>query len=103
MHKGDTFVHPTTKETFKLRHYMTCTTDWVVYVLWCPGQNLYVGEPKCEFKVRLNNHHYTISKKRVDLPVSKHFLDAGHSERDLHFMMLEHVPVPTRGGDRLAT
>lgn len=102
MFKGDSFTHPLTKEVFKIRHFMTCSTDWVVYIIWCPCQLLYVGETKCEFKVRLNNHRYTIRKQRADLPVSKHFLDAGHSEKDLKFMLLEHIPLPPRGGDRLA-
>lgn len=60
-----------------------------------------MGETKCKFKVRLNNHRYTIRKKRADLPVPKHFLDAGHTERDLRFMILEQIPFPQRSGDRL--
>lgn len=29
MHKGDIFIHPKTKESFKIRQYMTCTTALV--------------------------------------------------------------------------
>lgn len=94
MRKGEVFKHPTTNEEFKLKHHITSTTDWVVYVMWCPCNLLYVGETKCEFKVRLNNHRYTIRKKRGDLPVSKHFLEAGPTERDLRFMLLEHILQP---------
>lgn len=95
-------MHPTTKEQFKIRQYLTCTSDWVIYVLWCPCSHLYVKETKCEFKVRLNNHRYTIRKCRKDLPVYKHFVEAGHLERDIRFMILEQIPTPIRGGDRLA-
>lgn len=36
MHKGEVFVHPGTGVEYKLRHHMTCTTEWVVYAMWCP-------------------------------------------------------------------
>lgn len=101
MHKGEVFKHPGTGEDYKLRHHMTCTTDWVVYAMWCPCGLLYIGETKNQFKTRFNQHRYTIRKQRTDLPVSKHFLDLGHTEKQLKFMLLEHVAPLTRGGDRL--
>lgn len=52
-------------------------------------------------KTRLNQHRYSIRKKRLDLPVSKHFVDANHSERDLKFMILDHIPIQRTGGDRI--
>lgn len=101
MRKGEIFTHPMTKEQYKLKHYMTCNSDWVIYVMWCPCELLYVGETKCEFKTRIANHRYTIRKKRTDLPVPKHFCELGHSEKDIRFMLLEHIPLPPKGGDRL--
>lgn len=101
MQKGDTFTHPHTLEKFKINQYLTCTTDWVVYVLWCPCGLLYVGETKNDFKTRLNNHCYSIRKGRIDLPVPKHFSELQHTERDVKFMLLQHIPQPSRGGDRL--
>lgn len=101
MSKGDTFTHPHTAEQYKIKQYLTCTTDWVVYVLWCPCGLLYVGETKNEFKTRLNNHRYSIRKARNDLPVPKHFSESKHTERDIKFMLLQHIPPPNRGGDRL--
>lgn len=65
MYKGVSFKHPHTGEEFRLKHYMTCTTDWVVYVMWCPCKFLYVVQTKNEFKTRLNQHRYTIRKKRI--------------------------------------
>lgn len=61
-----------------------------------PCNLVYVGETMCDFKTRLNNHWYAIRKKRMDLPVSKHCTEKGHSEWDIHF-----VPPLNRGGDRL--
>lgn len=70
---------------------MTCNTDGVVYVLWCPCDLLYVGETKCDFTTR----------GRVGFPVSKHFLYFKHNERDLRFMLVDYVLQPLRGGEKL--
>lgn len=43
-----------------------------------------------------------LEKKRLDLPVSKHFIEAGHNEWDIQFMIVDTVPHPRRGGDRLS-
>lgn len=101
MLKGAMFIHPVSKAQFPLHHYLTCNTDLVVYLLQCPCNLLYVGETTCDFKVRFNQHRYTIRKGRLDLPVSKHFSELKHSEKDLRFMLLEHVPPLKRGGDQL--
>lgn len=84
-----------------IKQYMTCDTEWVIYALWCPCNLVYIGETKCDFRTRLNNHPYTKRKGRTDLPVSKYFLDLQHNERDIRYMLLEHIPQPRRGGDRL--
>lgn len=60
-----------------------------------------MGETTCDLKTRLNNHRYTIRKKRLDLPVSKHFTEAGHSEWDIKCMSVDHIPPLRWGGDRL--
>lgn len=101
MAKGDSFVHPKTNKRYKIKFYLTCNSNYVIYVLWCPCDLLYVGETRNDMKTRLNQHRYSIRKKRLDLPVSKHFLDANHSERDLKFMILDHIPVQRTGGDRI--
>lgn len=98
LQKGPVFIHPTTNEAFRITQYLTCDTEWVVYALWCPCGLLYIGETK---NIRLTNHRYCIRKKRLDLPVSKHFFESGHTERDICCMILEHVTPPSRGGDRL--
>lgn len=51
-------------------------------------------------KTRLNQHRYTIRKKRLDLPLSKHCVEKGHSEWDIRCMAVDHIPSLNRGGDR---
>lgn len=51
-------------------------------------------------KTRLNGHRYSIRKGRLDLPVSKHFVECKHTEWDLRFMIVDQIPPLSRGGDR---
>lgn len=99
--KGDTFNHPTTGHEYRITQFFTCDSDWVVYLLKCPCDLLYVGETTCTLKVRLNGHRHAIRKKRMDLPVSRHFIEAGHSEWDLKVRIIDRVPNPPRGGNRI--
>lgn len=101
MHKGSQFVHPLTKVTFDIRYYLTCGSDWVIYALWCPCKLVYIGETKWAMRTRLNNYRYSIRKGRLDLTLSKHFIESKHNEWDLKFMILDHVPRPRGGGNRL--
>lgn len=101
MQKGNTFVHPSTGVEYPIKKYLTCNSDWSVYILWCPWGCLYVGETTCDIKTRLNNHKYTIRKGRLDLPVSKFFFEKRHNEWDLKFMVLDRIPPLKKGGDCL--
>lgn len=62
-----------------------------------------MGETKNYIKTHINQHRYFIRKKRLDLPVPKHFAMCNHTEKDLHFKVIDHVPIHRRGGDRLLT
>lgn len=101
MLKGSSFQHPTTIKVYHLKHYLTCNSEWVVYLLMYPCSFLYVGETTCTLKTRLNGHRYSIRKKRMDLPVAKHVVEAGHNEWDIPAIAMDFVPQPLRGGDSL--
>lgn len=100
MIRGDTFTHPKTNEKFKINTFLTCSSTHVIYVLQCPCNLLYVGETTMMCRVRINKHKSTIRTKRIDLPVSKLFLDFGHKINDLKFAIIDQIPVHVRGGDR---
>lgn len=99
--KGEEFKHPGNGTSYRLKHYLTCMSEWIIYILWSPCNLIYVGETTCDLKTRLNNHRYSIRKKRMDLPVSKHCSEKGHSEWDIRYMILDFVPPLRRGGDSL--
>lgn len=101
MLKGEKCKHTKTGRIYKINFYLTCNSNHIIYLLWCPCQQLYVGETRNDIKTRLNQHCYSIRKKRMDLPVSKHFVEANHSEQDLKFMIIDHIPVQRTGGDRI--
>ncbi|CAJ0933968.1 unnamed protein product, partial [Ranitomeya imitator] len=100
MVKGPTFIHPQTGKMYRINEYLTCSSAYVIYLLMCPCKLWYIGETTCEFKVRMNQHRYSIRKKRTDLPVPKHFLEFNHTEKDLKCKIIDAVPAQRRGGDR---
>ncbi|OCT99996.1 hypothetical protein XELAEV_18005779mg [Xenopus laevis] len=100
VHKGTTFEHPITGRKYLLRGFYTCRSKFAVYVLICPCGLLYIGETTLQIKTRISQHRSTIRKGNVRLPVSRHFVEKGHLDTDLKFMVLECVPTPRRGGDR---
>lgn len=102
MIKGDTFLNPATGGMMKITQFLTCDSSYVVYQLTCPCGKWYVGETTWDVKTRLNQHRYSIRKEKMDLPVSKHFKEAGHTQSDLRFRVLEQVELGRRGGDRQA-
>lgn len=97
--KGDTFIHPSNNLRIQLKHYLTCTADWVIYILWCPCGLVYVGETTWDLKTKFNNNLYTIGKKLLDLPVFKHCTELGHTEWDFKCMVVDHVLPLRRRGD----
>lgn len=99
--KGEYFTYPRMNEKHRIKQLLTCNSTHIVYVICCPCGLTYVEETKNDLKTRMNQHQYSISKGRIDLPIPKHFQVAGHIEKDLNYMIIEHIPVDRRGGDRV--
>ncbi|OCT97387.1 hypothetical protein XELAEV_18009609mg [Xenopus laevis] len=98
--RGKSFVHPDTGETFQIRGYHTCLSQFVVYVIVCPCGKLYVGETVQKVKLRISQHKSTIKSGNLALPLSRHFKEQGRTSDQLQFMVLEMIPPLKRGGDR---
>lgn len=104
--KGEYLKHPSMGVQYRIRHYLTCNSTYILYALRCPCGLVYIGETKNDFKTRINQHRHSIRKGRKDLPVPTHFIELGQTEHDLKCMMIDHVPPYRRGGgggDRLLT
>ncbi|OCT95237.1 hypothetical protein XELAEV_18012922mg [Xenopus laevis] len=98
--KNKEFIHPHTGYTVQLRGYFTCISKFAIYVLICPCGLIYIGETTQMVKSRISQHRSSINLGNMTLPVSKHFLEKGHTADQLKFMVLETVPPLKRGGDR---
>lgn len=93
-------VTPTAGVKHPIKHFLTCSSDHVIYVLQCPCKYLYVGETTMQCRTRINKHKSTIRTRRGDLPVAKHFMDLGHELKELKFWIVDHILKSRRGGDR---
>ncbi|OCU00148.1 hypothetical protein XELAEV_18005934mg, partial [Xenopus laevis] len=100
VHKGVIFEHPTTGRKYPIKGYYTCSSKFAVYVLISPCGLLYVGETTLQIKTRISLNRSTIRKGNVTLPVSRNFVEKGHTDTELKYMVLECVPTLRGGGDR---
>ncbi|XP_077148071.1 uncharacterized protein LOC143808847 [Ranitomeya variabilis] len=102
MVKGAFFCHPYTGRRYEIRRRYTCMSSFVVYVLSCPCGLYYVGETTKEVRTRISKHKSTIRTKHIELPVPRHFDKMGHSVNQLRYRVIDDVPAPRRGGDRVS-
>ena len=100
MLKGSHFSHPRSSVDIKVRGRITCYTRYVVYLLKCPCNLYYVGKTKRELKTRICEHKCSIRNHDDKSSVARHFNSLNHSLSDLHYMGIETVNMPRRGGDR---
>ncbi|OCT69187.1 hypothetical protein XELAEV_18040497mg [Xenopus laevis] len=98
--KGEAFIHPSSGEKISLRGHFTCVSKYVIYALTCPCGFIYIGETTQMVKSRISQHKSSINLGNMRLPVSKHFLEAGHVADQLKYMVLEGIPPLKFGGNR---
>ncbi|CAJ0940588.1 unnamed protein product [Ranitomeya imitator] len=97
--KGDTFHHPHSEKKYKIKDFSTCDTTFVIYLIKCPCSLLYIGETTQPIKGCISKEKSTIRYKNMLLPIPQHFISQGHNIAQLKFQVIEHVPIPRRGGD----
>ncbi|XP_073433457.1 uncharacterized protein [Dendrobates tinctorius] len=101
--KGDSFTHPRSGKRYKINGYFTCNSNFVVYLIKCPCGLGYVGETTQHVKDHISNHKSTIRCENTLLPIPAHFVENRHSVSQLKFQVIEQIPVPRRGGNRIQT
>ena len=79
-----------TGESFQIRHYMTCTTSNVVYLLYCRKcpRSQYVGETGGSLKTRFALHRSHI-RQNVGTLVTRHFNQPDHCLQDMRCLPIE--------------
>ena len=81
--------------------YLTCVSDYCVYVLTCPCGLMYVGSTIFATKKRVLEHRRAIVHRDFTYPVARHFAGSHNGDPDgLSFCAIDRVPPLRRGGDR---
>ncbi|OCT93153.1 hypothetical protein XELAEV_18016218mg [Xenopus laevis] len=62
---------------------------------------MYIGQTTRQVKERIGEHKSDIKRKILQNPVAGIFIEAGHSISQLRFQILQQIPRPRRGGDRV--
>lgn len=60
----------------KLKQFMNCGTQYIVYGIVCPCGRLYVGRTQRPMRVRIGEHKCGIINLRDKYPVPRHFVEA---------------------------
>jgi hypothetical protein len=88
-YKTPKFKSTTTKRTYMKYHIGNCTTKNVIYMLTCTiCKQQYVGQTKCQFRIRIGEHLADIRHKR-DSPVALHFNEDLHTVNSLRCEIIE--------------
>lgn len=90
--KGKGFSYPQKGYDISIRDYYTCQSTYVIYIIKCLCGLLYVGETTQKVKDRIARHKYSIRDKLEKLPLSRHFVDKGHTVSQLRFIVFDGVP-----------
>lgn len=72
--KSELFESTTTSRRYQIKHFTTCATRHIVYLLTCPCKKKYVGRTIRSFSVRVNKHLASIKKGRTNHSVPRHYL-----------------------------
>lgn len=70
------FSSTTTGARYNIRHFCTCETKNVVYMITCPCGKQYIGRTIRTFAIRVSEHITNIIKGKTNHSVPKHYLRA---------------------------
>lgn len=99
--KGCEFSHPRTSKKYNIQGHFNRNSSYVIYLIKCPCGLGYVGETTQWIKDRISQHKYTIRNNKLDLPIPSHFALHRHSLSQWKFQIIDWIPPPRRGGDRI--
>ena len=97
--RTDTFVSTVTNRTYQMKHFTTCFTSYIVYLITCPCKLQYVGRTIRNFAIRVNEHLGKIRKGCPKHTVSRHYLECHAKDpRGTSFQVIDKF-VPHWRGD----
>lgn len=93
-------IRDPTGRKIQITHSITCTTQFVVYVIQCCCGQMYIGSTVCTLKKRILEHIRAIKNKDLNYATANHILAC--QKGDWHcmtFFGLDSVPQHERMGD----
>ena len=89
------FTSTKTKVTYPIRHYVSCKSKNVIYLITCTKcKKQYVGMTTKQLNVRINHHRTSIFNKKGTF-IHKHFNLHDHTVQNLKVQVIDHVPNDT--------
>lgn len=93
---GKTSLQDSSGNTFHIKQFITCSTDFVIYILKCSCNLLYVGRTIRPMRKRIGEHRRFITKGDVEHSVPRHFLSKHNKDtKNLEVMAIEAIPKGT--------
>ena len=105
---GNCPVCPYTRNTKSFKHHeidielrsaTNCNTNNVVYCIWCPCGQIYIGQTTQCVSALICEHRNRIRCNVVNAPLVSHYQEKGHTADDITWQVIEKVKPPDRGGD----
>ncbi|XP_075450781.1 uncharacterized protein LOC142491850 [Ascaphus truei] len=91
-------------QIYRLESFMTCNTNFVIYLLKCACGSGYIGRTIRALKVRITEHIRSIKNSDERFPVARHFNTCpSGSIKTLTYSAIETIPIHPRGGHREAS
>ena len=90
--EGQTFTSTNTRKTYRIRKFLTCTSQFVIYLATCKkcgGQ--YVGKSTTPFKTRHSNHKQEI--KHLTGGLGNHYGGSGCGYENLSIQIIDQVEL----------
>ncbi|XP_053556368.1 uncharacterized protein LOC128647639 [Bombina bombina] len=98
-----TFHHPQTNKVYTIQHSISCNTTHVIYLLYCPCSQFYVGKMSGTLRERMANYRRAIrvalKEGDSDQPVARHCAVKSHQVSTIRYILIDHIPPLDRGGD----
>ncbi|XP_071993372.1 uncharacterized protein [Engystomops pustulosus] len=87
--------------TTMVEQFISCKTDYVVYVIFCTCRRFYIGKTIRPLYIRFREHHHSITSGKGSQRLIKHIRDAHAGDpNSLTFAGIERVMPKIDGGDR---
>uniref|UniRef100_A0A803SUQ2 Reverse transcriptase domain-containing protein n=1 Tax=Anolis carolinensis TaxID=28377 RepID=A0A803SUQ2_ANOCA len=93
-------IYPILHLHITLRHFTTCASENVIYLIICPCKFLYVGMTSRALRTRIQEHKSRIRNGCTDSTLYTHFQEKAHSDESFKFFVIEKVK-PTGDNKRL--